>query len=276
MITLRKLRSLPRKTRLRKILSLLEQWSSASRREPLPDAVYGRGLMETLAGDEQLPELLREAARRLAGGWHPDAAGDERFLRDLEHLRFGLMEQLGAAPADWDFYDPEGGGMSRKEARIRPLRVYLDDVRSPFNVGSIFRTAEAFGAEQLYLSPYTADPGHKRARRTSMGCVDILPWQRRELDELEELPFFALEVGGVPVEEFSFPPRGIAAVGSEELGISPETRARARESRGLVSIGTGGAKGSLNVSVAFGILMHRWVSSLTAQGSGDSPSRGES
>ena len=108
-----------------------------------------------------------------------------------------------------------------------------------------------------------------------MGCVDILPWERRELDELEEQPFFALEVDGTPVEEFDFPASGVVAVGSEELGISPESRSRALQSRGLVSIGTGGAKGSLNVSVAFGILIHRWVSAISRCGE-TRPSREES
>lgn len=275
MITLRKLCSLPRKTRLRKTLTLLEEWSDRRGSQPLPDRAYGRGLMETIIGDEQLEKRLREAAGRLAERWEPGAEQQEGFLRDLEHLRFGLMEHLGSAPADWDFYDPQRGTLSRAAARVLPVRVYLDDVRSPYNVGAIFRTAEAFGTERIYLSPYTADPDHKRARRTSMGCVDILPWKRRELDELEEQPFFALEVGGTPVEEFDFPASGVVAVGSEELGISPESRSRALQSCGLVSIGTGGAKGSLNVSVAFGILIHRWVSAISRYGE-TRPSREES
>lgn len=268
MITLRKLQSLPRKTRLRKILTMLEEWSRDPEGRLLPERSYGRGVMELLSGDERLEDRHREAAQRISRAWvERRGVPDEQFRRDLSHLRFGLMEYLGAAPADWDFYDPEHGTVSRSGALVLPVSVFLDDVRSPFNVGAMFRTAEAFGAERMYLSPYCADPQHKRSRRTSMGCVDLLPWSRIEPGDLNEGPFFALEVGGVPAEEFDFPSEGTVAVGSEELGISPETRERARASCGIVSIPTGGAKGSLNVSVAFGILMHRWFTVLRRRGS---------
>jgi TrmH family RNA methyltransferase len=295
MITLRKLRSLPRKTRLRKILTLLEEWGRDPRGGTLPEAAYLRAVMDSLSEDERLPQLLRETAARLreaaAAGLPPGGGettgrkegargageagraggeGEERpapdRMRELEHLRFGLMEYLGATPADWDFHDRDSRLLSRREATLLPLRVYLDDIRSPFNVGSIFRTAEAFGAERIHLSAYTADPEHKRARRTAMGCVELLPWSRTELNELDEQPFFALEVGGTPVERFSFPSSGIVAVGSEELGISPEVRRRAESSAGIVSIPTGGAKGSLNVAVAFGILMQHWFAALQPGG----------
>jgi len=252
---------------------MLEDWERHPRGAGFPEAGYGRGVMEMLSGDEELAPRLREAARRVHEAWsgggafaESSGAPEEAVVRDIEHLRFGLMEHLGAAPADWDFYDPEGGGMTRDQAVLIPAGVYLDDIRSPFNVGAIFRTAEAFGAEHVHLSAYTADPEHKRAYRTSMGCVEILPWSRTALEALDDEPFLALEVGGTPVEEFEFPARGIVAIGSEELGISPEVRRRAQESRGIVSIATGGAKGSLNVSVAFGILMHRWFAALREAG----------
>lgn len=247
---------------------MLEEWERLPRGTGFPESGYGKGVMELLSGDKELAPRLREAAQRVHDAWSgsgvfaESSTPREEVLRDIEHLRFGLMEHLGAAPADWDFYDPEAGGMSRDQAVLIPAGVYLDDIRSPFNVGAMFRTAEAFGVERIHLSPYTADPEHKRAYRTSMGCVEILPWSRTALEELDEEPFFALEVGGTPVEEFAFPTHGIVAVGSEELGISPEVRRRAQESLGIVSIATGGAKGSLNVSVAFGILMHRWFAAL--------------
>jgi TrmH family RNA methyltransferase len=146
------------------------------------------------------------------------------------------------------------------------MQVYLEDIRSPFNVGSMFRAAESFGVEKIWLSPFCADPRHKRAERTAMGCVDVLPWERLSNDPFavsQEKPFteraiFALETGGTPLEDFSFPKRGILIAGSEELGVSPGALAAADTSLGRVSISTYGAKGSLNVSVAFGIVMHAW------------------
>jgi TrmH family RNA methyltransferase len=98
-----------------------------------------------------------------------------------------------------------------------------------------------------------------------MGCVDILPWERLLDEQVTGLlsgPFFALETGGVPLGDFSFPQRGVLIAGSEELGVSPKALAAADSSLGRVSIPLRGAKGSLNVSVAFGIVMQAWAAQL--------------
>ncbi|MDR0602585.1 MAG: TrmH family RNA methyltransferase [Treponema sp.] len=141
------------------------------------------------------------------------------------------------------------------------MQVYLEDIRSPFNVGAMFRAAESFGAEKIWLSPLSADPRHKRAERTAMGCTAVLPWERTET--IPSGPLFALETGGADIGCFSFPRQGVLIVGSEELGVSPKALALADASLGRVSIPVFGAKGSLNVSVAFGIIMHAWAAALT-------------
>ena len=140
-------------------------------------------------------------------------------------------------------------------------------------------------SEKIWLSPLSASPRHKRAERTAMGCLDILPWEQLKEDPFGTSsaginsagnnsdgiysgdifaggPFFALETGGTPLEDFTFPPKGLLIAGSEELGVSPEALATADSSLGRVSIPTWGAKGSLNVSVAFGIVMQAWAKSL--------------
>jgi TrmH family RNA methyltransferase len=76
---------------------------------------------------------------------------------------------------------------------------------------------------------------------------------------------FALELGGKPIDGFTFPRSGIVLVGSEELGLSPDALRLADGQFGRVSIPLGGAKRSLNVSVAFGILMHAWHRALTRE-----------
>ena len=180
-----------------------------------------------------------------------------------------LRRETGQYPADWDFDAADSTGkLDYQKRQVFPgMKVYLEDIRSPFNVGAMFRSAESFGVEKLYLSPFCADPLHHRAQRTAMGCVSILPWSRLE-DVLTEpgsasfLPgtaFFALETGGIKLEDFAFPKEGVMIVGSEELGVSPNALAMADASMGRVSIPIYGAKGSLNVSVAFGIAMHAWA-----------------
>ncbi|MBQ9237958.1 MAG: TrmH family RNA methyltransferase [Treponema sp.] len=183
--------------------------------------------------------------------------------------RNAVLAILGTFPAEWDLviapHVPAGGAVATVAARhfFPGVIVYAEDIRSPFNVGSIFRTAEALGAESVLLSPLCTDPLQPRALRSGMGCIQTMRWERCTLDALSPaVPVFALETGGIPIDEFAFPPSGICIVGSEELGISPE--ALARVTAGCVSIPMKGLKASLNVGVAFGILMHRWVTAIAA------------
>jgi len=187
-----------------------------------------------------------------------------RALNCVKHI---LLSETGKEQADWDFTGADGRLDPEKRKIFEGMFVYLEDIRSPFNVGAMFRTAESFGAEKIILSPFCADPRHKRAERTAMGCIDIVPWERRELfAERSEpdatLPVFALETGGVPLNEFIFPKRGLLIAGSEELGVSPRALAAADASLGRVSIPCFGTKASLNVSVAFGIALQKWADAL--------------
>jgi TrmH family RNA methyltransferase len=284
MISLYKLEKIPRSQRLRKIAKmageaehrlLLGGCFQAGEAPLLADAL---GLVlrdETLSSAarqalEAAAAVLREAAlqkaaeKAYAGEDGPIADSLRRALNTTRHI---LMAETGRYPADWDFRSPTwdfdaagpSGDLDANKRRVFPgMRIYLEDIRSPFKVGAMFRTAESFGAEKIWLSPLCADPNHPRAARTAMGCVDVLPWERRELSEIEG-PFFALETGGVPLGKFAFPPRGVLIAGSEELGVSPAALAAADASLGRVSIPTFGAKGSLNVSTAFGIVMQAWA-----------------
>jgi TrmH family RNA methyltransferase len=90
-----------------------------------------------------------------------------------------------------------------------------------------------------------------------------VPWEVRQLSDLDvSSGVFALELGGRDIGTFPFPSAGTVLVGSEELGLSPEALSLAEASLGRVSVPLAGAKRSLNVSVAFGILMHRWHEAL--------------
>ena len=151
-----------------------------------------------------------------------------------------------------------------RERKFYPgTAVYAEDIRSPFNLGSIFRTAEGMGAEKVYISPGCVDPEQPRAVRSGMGCIETMGWERLAVDQLpEDIPVFALETGGTPIDEFKFPEKGICIIGSEELGVSPNALRRA--TYGTVTIPMIGLKASLNVGVAFGILMQKWCEALSA------------
>jgi TrmH family RNA methyltransferase len=267
MFPLRKLAVLPRHQRLRKAVKIFEGAElklSAFGKLPADEIEYLRCLAKQLSDNEGFKptavELLENTAEKIISGTESEL---RRMLNGVYHL---LLSETGRTKADWDFVNSAGVLDPSKRRPFAGMQVYLEDIRSPFNIGSMFRAAESFGVEKLWLSPFCADPRHKRAERTAMGCVDILPWERFSHDPFagrHEKPFnegaiFALETGGIPLEDFSFPKQGILIAGSEELGVSPNALAAADSSLGRVSINTYGAKGSLNVSVAFGIVMHAW------------------
>jgi TrmH family RNA methyltransferase len=97
-----------------------------------------------------------------------------------------------------------------------------------------------------------------------MGATSVVSWRRGGLEALRgNGEVIALELRGESIDSFEFPEHGIVVVGSEELGVSPEAMAHCART---VSIPMLGAKGSLNVGVAFGVLMDAWRRSLVASG----------
>ena len=244
----------------------------------MPRAEYTKKLVELLLKDPELPQEARKELLELLAA----PAFDER--RACNCARNHLLAIIGTFPAEWDLViaphrqaiasDAQntnnvapGNPLEITEKRdfFPGLYVYAEDIRSPFNLGSIFRTAEAFGAEKLYLSPFCTAPEHPRAVRSAMGCDKLLPWERKPLEDIiAELPddtaVFALETGGTDISDFVFPRKGIVIIGSEELGVSPDSISKAKY--GCVTIPMKGMKASLNVGVAFGILMQCWTKSL--------------
>lgn len=254
MIPIAKLAKLSPNHRSRKIAQILHGLERTAREGGAWDERYAGNLIGIVISETSLPAPLRERASAAmeSGGVSADS---------INLVRNDLLQALGLEPADWDFLARGSANLDAGARKPFPgMRVFLDDVRSPFNVGSILRSAEAFGVEEVLVSPFTADPNHPRAQRTAMGADSVLPWRRALPGDLPAIGTpFALELGGTPLSEFDFPPNGIAIFGSEELGVSPEALSVC-ESR--VSIPMRGAKASINVGVAAGILLNAWAESL--------------
>ena len=260
MIAIKKLAGLQGSTRLRKIASILQGYEIAIRGGDEVDLDFLSRVGEILQKEEWLSPRARAAFCPI-----PSQTNRSEILRACNLLRNALLTHLGAGPADWDFRAPRAGDVSRGRSAPFPISLYLDDVRSPFNVGSIFRSAEAFGVETILLSDATPLPDHPRARRASMGTADLVPWKVISPLELEgEQSLFALETGGTPLESFRFPAKGVMVVGSEELGVSPELLRRADRCLGRVSIPLFGAKASLNVGQAVSIALYWWTRRLSS------------
>ena len=221
-------------------------------------AEYTKTITKILLQDPKLPLGAAEEINQLLNAEPFDE------LRLCNCARNHLLAIIGTFPAEWDLviaphanpYDENG---VIKEREFFPgMCVYAEDIRSPFNIGSIFRTAEGMGAEKVFISPFCVDPNQSRAIRSGMGCIETMGWEQIPVEELpDDIPIFALETGGTDIEEFVFPEKGICIIGSEELGVSPQALSKA--TYGRVSIPMKGLKASLNVGVAFGILMQKWV-----------------
>ena len=287
MIPLHKLLTLNRSQRLRKAAKTFadaERRLIVSGHLAASDTEYLLKIIELLIGDEGFS--LAEITALKTAKFNLESTEKELSVirRALNTVYQILLTQTGRYQSDWDFIESSGTLDPAKRKPFPGMVVYLEDIRSPFNVGSMFRAAEAFGAEKIWISPLCADPRHKRALRTAMGTVDLLPWERFSEDPFDSAagidsalggealfreflsgPFFTLETGGTPLPDFSFPPRGIIIAGSEELGVSPGALKAADSSLGRVTIPSYGAKGSLNVSVAFGIVMQAWSAKLAMQ-----------
>ena len=147
----------------------------------------------------------------------------------------------------------------------RPIRVVLDDVRSRHNVGSIFRTADAFALEGLVLCGFTPCPPHREIEKTALGATLSVPWEHRTsaVEAVEDLKLQGYAVYSVEQTMNAMPlgdwhPSGqerLAVVFGNELnGVSD---AVIRSSKGCIVLPQGGTKHSLNVSVCAGIVLWR-------------------
>ena len=232
----------------------------------MPRCEYVKRLLSIVIQDSELSEQTRRELEQIAEG----EPFDEKRACNL--ARNNLLAIIGTFPAEWDLIiaphaSPlDENGVVKQRDFYPDVYVYAEDIRSPFNCGSIFRTAEAMGAEKVLISPMCIDPNHPKALRSGMGCIETIGFERKSIEELEEfarerdLPIFVLETGGTPIEEFKFPQKGICIIGSEELGVSPQALSKA--TYGRVTIPMKGLKASLNVGVAYGILMQAWVNRL--------------
>jgi tRNA G18 (ribose-2'-O)-methylase SpoU len=145
----------------------------------------------------------------------------------------------------------------------RPIRVVLDDVRSRHNVGSVFRTADAFRIDGLDLCGFTPVPPHREIEKTALGATLAVPWRHfgTALQAVERLradgwTVVAVEQTrlAVPLEAFHPPPGARLAVvfGNELHGVSEAVVEACYQA---VVLPQHGLKHSLNVSVCAGVVL---------------------
>jgi 23S rRNA (guanosine2251-2'-O)-methyltransferase len=150
-----------------------------------------------------------------------------------------------------------------KEAEKAPLAIILDDVRSLNNIGSVFRTADAFRASIIYLCGITATPPHRDIHKTALGATEAVAWKYLEkaeeaVMELQQLGFrvYAIEQAdeSVLLQDFlPAPGEKVALVfGNEVRGVSERV---VEIADGCIEIPQYGTKHSLNISVSAGVVV---------------------
>lgn len=149
-----------------------------------------------------------------------------------------------------------------KEARKLPVCVVLDNVRSLHNVGSVFRTADAFRIEKIYLTGITGTPPHREIQKSALGATESVAWEYFETPALaiqqlknQNYKIVVIEqtTESKPLHEFIPDPQlkyGVV-LGNEVEGVSEEV---IQLTDLALEIPQHGTKHSLNISVCFGIV----------------------
>lgn len=141
----------------------------------------------------------------------------------------------------------------------KEIVVVIDNVRSAYNVGSIFRTADAAGVRKIYLCGITPIPPNQKILKTALGAEKTIlweyykqTWQLLKKLEKDKIHIIALEQTGKSKDVFKFKPKFPLALvlGNEVKGLSPKILKYCEK---ITAIPMYGRKESLNVSVAFGI-----------------------
>lgn len=192
-------------------------------------------------------------------------------LRSLLDLAVPLERFLNLSIKDEHLLQVRQGDQEESARGTSPLYFILDHLRSAFNVGSLFRTAECFGVSYIYLVGYTPTPEDKGVQKTAMGTETMVSWsQHHHLEEVleilakKEISVFALETveGSEPLQSFKAPESMAWLVGNERYGLNP---AQLKNVSGCVEIPMLGQKNSLNVanslSVATFEVIRQWKKS---------------
>jgi 23S rRNA (guanosine2251-2'-O)-methyltransferase len=157
-----------------------------------------------------------------------------------------------------------------QEKPKHPFVVVMDNVRSMNNVGSAFRTCDAFAAEKLYLTGITATPPHREINKTAIGAQDAVAWEYAEstADLLQELKangykIAIIEQTDTSLELENFRPhkedKYAFVFGNEVFGVDEEALPLADIGLEIPQFGT---KHSLNVSVCVGVICWDFISKI--------------
>jgi tRNA G18 (ribose-2'-O)-methylase SpoU len=157
-----------------------------------------------------------------------------------------------------------------KEANKTPLIIILDNIRSLNNIGSVFRTADAFLVEKIFLCGITATPPHKDIHKTALGATDTVSWEyaKNTIDVVQSLQQEGVNVCSIEQAENAtmlntFKPQAnqkyAVIFGNEVKGVTQDVVTASDQ---IIEIPQFGTKHSLNISVSTGVVLWDFFTKL--------------
>ncbi len=146
-----------------------------------------------------------------------------------------------------------------------PIHIVLDNLRSAFNVGAIFRLADTVRAQEVITCGYTAHPPHHKLQQTALGTTDSVPWRwfQDTTEAVHNLKSQGVQVvaletvnGAIPYYEFPYHFPVAIVLGNEALGVSQDAL---KLCNGIVDIPVFGYKNSLNVATAAAVVLYECI-----------------
>ncbi len=233
---------------LERVRSIEERWN-----DPIPRARELLSLRNWLSSVEGIPRLSS-----LAG-----LVADDMDRRAFECVVVPI-ERMAAKRrvTDVQILSADIPPEASAPAASMPLTLVADSIRSAFNIGGIFRGAECFGAESVWLCGYSSTPDSPQVAESALGTERLVNWRSAGHvgDAIRELRGRGVRVLAVETAEQATPLEAVrwtfpcaAVFGNERFGLDPETIALCDE---CVRIPMYGRKNSLNVATAAAVVLH--------------------
>lgn len=193
-------------------------------------------------------------------------------LRDFLYWIVPVERYLNKNLKDEDFiiYNKDDKRIEKKQNTI-PLVIILDNIRSSFNVGSVFRTSEAFNVEKIILAGYSPDPSNPKTQKTTLGSHDYVTWENHSkclalILELKNQGYWVIAAEttnhAIALEQpFQFNTKTAFVFGNERFGIDPQVIEACHETR---KVPLQGIKNSLNVANAASIFIYEFAKQFHA------------
>lgn len=226
------------------------------------DGLYDQQLLEQLIFFIAELELSDEPIlQRLSK--YKDHLNPQMTLRHLATIAVPFERYLKKSISDDDFLVSSTDRDHLVTSRV-PLHFVVDNMRSAFNVGSIFRTADTLGAQKIWLTGYSPTPHQLQVEKAALGATFIMDWAQvsftEALNELkrQKIKIIALETSAKALDiSYPFSEKEAAAfvIGNERFGLDAEQLSLCDEIRRIPSFGI---KNSLNAATAAAIAGYEW------------------